>query len=121
MTYPRPIHNDADHKAAMAELARLWNASTDEDVQTLADWGELIDIYESRLLKPARGLDPVAVIQAEMEMNGRTRADLARLVGQNRATEILNRKRPLTLQMIRVLRRDWDIPADLLIGEYELA
>ena len=116
---PKPIHSAADHKAAMIEVERLWSSEDASDVQRLADWGELIDLYEARRIKPARGLDPVAVIRAEMEMNGRTRADLAAVVGQNRATEILNRKRPLTLQMIRALVREWGVPADLLIAEYE--
>jgi len=118
---PRPIHNEDDHRVAIAELARLWNASAPADLTRLADWGELIDLYESRRIKPARGMDPVAVIQAEMEMSGRTRAELALIVGQNRATEILRRKRALTLQMIRGLVREWGIPADLLISEYETA
>jgi antitoxin component HigA of HigAB toxin-antitoxin module len=52
-----------------------------------------------------------------MKMNGRTRADLAALIGQNRATEVLARKRPLTLPIIRAISRTWDIPADLLIAE----
>ncbi|KRB42583.1 hypothetical protein ASE02_21810 [Phenylobacterium sp. Root700] len=116
-----PIHNEAELKAAKAEIARLWNAESDEDVQRLADWAELVDVFEARLIKSARGVDPVAVIQAEMDMNGRSRADLAAVVGQSRATEILNRKRPLTLSMIRAIHRAWDIPADMLIDEYETA
>ena len=118
---PKPIHNAVDHKAAMAELERLWGSEDPSDIQRLADWGELIDLYEARRIKPARGLDPVTIIRAEMEMNGRSRADLAAILGQNRATEILNRKRPLTLQMIRRLVREWGIPADMLILEYETA
>ncbi len=116
---PRPIHSAAEHKAAIVEIERLWNSEEESDIQRLADWGELIDLYEARQIKPARNLDPVAVICAEMEMNGRTRADLAVVIGQNRATEILGRKRPLTLAMIRALVGAWGVPADLLIGAYE--
>lgn len=114
-----PIHSEAELKAAKAEIARLWDAESDEDVQRLADWAELVDVFEARLIKPARSVDPVAVIHAEMEMNGRSRADLAAIVGQSRATEILSRKRPLTLSMIRAIHKAWDIPADMLIDEYE--
>ena len=56
-----------------------------------------------------------------MEMNGRTRSDLADLIGQSRATEVLARKRPLTLPMIRTINQAWEIPADLLIAEYATA
>ena len=118
---PKPIHTASDHNAAMAEVERLWGSRAADDVQRLADWGELIDLYEARQIRPAQGLDPVAIIRAEMEMNGRSRADLAALVGQNRATEILGRKRPLTLPMIRRLVSAWGIPADLLIAAYETA
>lgn len=118
---PKPIHNEADRKAALGEVERLWGSNDAADIERLSDWGELIDLYETQRLAPARGLDPVAVIRAEMEMNGRSRGDLAAIVGQNRATEILNRKRPLTLPMIRGLVRAWGIPAEMLIQEYETA
>lgn len=118
---PRPIHNKDDLRAAMEEMRRLWEAEDARDVQRLADWGTLVDLYESSLIAPPRGLDPVAVIVADMEMNGRTRGDLAAIVGQNRATELMGRKRPLTLPMIRRLHREWGIPAELLIAEYEIA
>ncbi len=116
---PKPIHTPAQYSVAMAEIERLWDAKHTEDAQRLADWGELVDLYEMRLIEPARDLDPVEIIRAEMDMNGRSRGDLAAIVGQNRATEILNRKRPLTLQMIRGLVREWGVPAELLIPEYE--
>ena len=118
---PKPIHTFAEHKVAMGEVGRLWGTQDAADLRRLADWGELIDLFEARQIKPAQSVDPVAVIRAEMEMNGRTRADLAAIVGQSRATEVLNRKRPLTLPMIRKLVHCWSIPADLLIAEYETA
>lgn len=116
-----PIHSDAELTLAKREIERLWDARSEAKVQRLADWAELVDTYETRQIKPAASLDPVAVIRAEMTMNGRTRGDLAILVGQSRATEILNRKRPLTLPMIRALHREWGIPAEMLIGEYAMA
>ncbi len=55
-------------------------------------------------------LNSVAVIEAAMAHEGRRRADLARIVGQSRATEILQRKRPLTLPMIRKIAAAWNVP-----------
>jgi len=121
MMEPRPIHNEAERQTAMAEIARLWDATREADVQRLADWGELVNLYEVRRIAAARNLDPIAVIRAEMEMNGRTRADLAAVVGQNRASELLARTRALTLGQIRALHAQWGIPADLLIAAYETA
>ena len=118
---PRPIHNKDDLRAAMEEMRRLWDAEDARDVRRLADWGTLVDLYEASLIAPPRGLDPVSVIVADMEMNGRTRGDLAAIVGQNRATELMGRKRALTLPMIRRLHREGGIPAELLIAEYEIA
>ena len=57
-----------------------------------------------------------------MEARGFRQKDLAALIGsQPRASEVLNRQRPLTLAMIRVLSAEWILPADLLVREYELA
>ncbi|WP_309606413.1 transcriptional regulator [Phenylobacterium sp.] len=118
---PRPIHNETELGIAKAEVSRLWEPASPEEARCLDDWAVLIDAYEASAIKPAENLDPVSVIAAEMRMNGRSRADLAALLGQSRATEILSRKRPLTLPMIRTLSREWSIPAQLLIAEYATA
>jgi HTH-type transcriptional regulator/antitoxin HigA len=55
-----------------------------------------------------------------MENMGKTQADLGHLITRSRATEVLGRKRRLTLQMIRIISEAWRIPADALIGDYEL-
>ena len=65
---------------------------------------------------------PVAVIEHVMEARGYRQKDLARLLGsQPRASEVLHRRRALTLPMIRALSAEWNVPADLLVQEYELA
>src|SRR3546814_1852241 len=101
----RPIRNDDDHRAAVDEIRALWSAeagSADEDrLDVLAT---LVDEYE-RKRWPVDKLDPVEAIEAAMEAEGRTRADLASLIGQSRATEVLARKRGLTLHMIRKIER----------------
>ncbi len=117
---PRPVHDEAEYRAALEEIRRLWDAEPgSEDERRLADWGLLVDLYERRLTPPG-AVDPVEIIAAEMEMSGRTRSDLAALIGQARATEILSKVRPLTLPMIRAISAAWDIPADLLIPSYEV-
>jgi antitoxin component HigA of HigAB toxin-antitoxin module len=114
---PKIIRDDDEYKFAMAEVGRLWDAEDgSEAAAELEHWGLLVEAYESVQPGP---VDPVSVIRAEMEMNGRTRADLAAIIGENRATEILSRKRALTLPMIRDICAAWRIPADLLIADYE--
>ena len=117
----RPIKNDDDHRAAVEEIRALWNAeagSADEDrLDVLAT---LVDEYE-RKRWPVDKLDPVEAIEAAMEAEGRTRADLASLIGQSRATEVLARKRGLTLHMIRKIERAWHVPASILVREYQLS
>jgi HTH-type transcriptional regulator/antitoxin HigA len=52
---------------------------------------------------------------------GRSQADLAAQIGRNRASEVLNRVRPLRLEMIRAISKEWNIPIDALAAQYELA
>ncbi len=80
----------------------------------------LVEKYEREHF-PMPAPDPVSAIQFEVEQRGITVAELSRIVGsRQRAQDVLQRKRPLTLTQIRSLRRVLDIPADVLIQEYEL-
>lgn len=117
-----PIHNDADHAAASARIDVLWGA----DIGTTA--GEELEIlvtlvadYEARhhpILPP----DPIEAIRFRMDQMGLTRKDLESMVGSRaRVSEVLAGKRPLTLAMIRRLRTGLGVPADVLIGEGDLA
>ena len=66
--------------------------------------------------------DPISAIHHVMEARGLRQKDLAALIGsQSHASEVLRRRRPLSLAMIRVLAREWSLPADVLVREYELA
>jgi HTH-type transcriptional regulator/antitoxin HigA len=80
----------------------------------------LVETYERRRW-PIGPLDPVRAIEAAMEMNGYTRAELAALIGQSRATEILARHRALTLPIIRKIAGAWHVPEKVLVQEYALA
>ncbi|MEZ4265339.1 MAG: helix-turn-helix domain-containing protein [Myxococcota bacterium] len=113
----RPIRNDADHAKALARIDQLWGA---EAGSAAADEFEvlvtLVDVYESahHAIEPP---DAIAAIEFRMDQEGLTRKDLEPLVGSRaRVSEILNRKRPLSLAMVRRLRDGLGISADVLVG-----
>ena len=114
----KPIKTDADHETALREIELQWGAadgSTDGDrLDVLAT---LVEAYEERRW-PIEEMDPVAAIEAAMAHDGHTRADLAQLIGNSRAPEILKRKRSLTLPMIRRIAKEWHVPERLLVREY---
>jgi HTH-type transcriptional regulator/antitoxin HigA len=116
----RPIRTDADHEAALREIEALWGAEEGSEAGERLDvLVTLTEAYESRW--PIAPLDPVQAIEAVMAMNGYTRADLAALIGQPRATEVLARKRALSLSMIRKIASAWRVPERVLVQEYTLA
>lgn len=117
-----PIRNEADHRSALAEIERLWGATHGTpDGDRLDVLMTLVDAYE-REHWPDEDLDPVEAIKARMENSGRTRKDFEAIIGSSgRASEILNRKRSLTLPMIWRLVSDWKMPADVLVRPYALA
>ncbi len=118
MTSPKAIHNASEYEAAMGELRRLERAVPgSEEAALFETWAVLVDAYEASAIKPS-DVDPVDIIKAHMEMTGLTRADFARVVGQSRATEILNRRRTLTLDMIRAIAAAWGIAIELLTPAY---
>ena len=81
----------------------------------------LIEAYE-RERWPIDPRDPVEAIRYCMEQQGRSQSDLAVLLGsRSRASEILSRRRPLTLEMVRKLHLEWRVPAESLLGAYDLA
>ena len=117
----RPIRDQAAHRAALAEIERLWGAAphTPED-DRLDILMTLVDAYE-RLEWPDEDLDPVDAIKARMENAGHTRKEFEAIIGSSgRASEILNRRRHLTLPMIWRLVREWHMPAEILVQPYDL-
>ena len=118
----QPIHTDADHAAALARIDALWGA---RDATAAADELEilvtLVADYEARH-HPILSPDPLDAIRFRMDQLGLTRKDLEPMVGSRaRVSEVLAGKRPLTLAMIRRLRKGLGLPADVLIGGEELA
>ena len=114
----RPIKTRADHKAALIEIERLWNAKPNTPAHEKLDiLATLVEVYERKNIHfPA--LDPIEAILFRMQQLGLSRVDLEPLIGSRaRVSEILNRKRQLTLPMIRALHEKLGIPSDVLIGE----
>ena len=116
-----PIRSDEDHSAALKLIERFWDAPDgSEEADALDVLAILVDDYENTRW-PIGPLDPVETIKAHMAATGRSQADLARLVGsRSRASEVIGRKRALTLGMIRNLESEWHLPATLLIAPYNL-
>lgn len=116
-----PIRNEQDHAAALAKIDQLWDAvpGTPEGDQ-LEILVTLAEAYEARnhpILPP----DPIEAILHHMESQGLSRHELEPYIGsRGRVSEVLNRKRPLSLTMIRNLQRGLGISAELLIRPYDL-
>lgn len=117
----RPIKNHRDHAAALQEIERLWGADEGTPEGDKLDvLATLVEAYEN-IHWPIEPLDPVDTIKAHMEMAGLRQSALAAVLGSKaRASEVLNRKRPLSLDMIVKINREWRIPADILIRPYHI-
>ena len=114
-----PINTKADHKAALAELDSLMDAepgSPEED--RLKVLVLLIEAYEDIHFPIDATVDPIGAIQFRMEQAGLKQRDLIGIIGTSgRVSEVMNRKRDLTLPMIRALNKELGIPLESLIGE----
>ena len=112
----RVIRNDDDLTAAFKEIEALWGSAPGTEAGDKLDaLIALTTAYEDRHYAIPRA-PAVDVLRHFMEQGGRTQADLGRLLGsRSRASEILHGKRSLTLDHIRVLAREWKIPAGALI------
>lgn len=112
----KPIRTESDYEQALAELERLWGArSGTAEGDRLDILATLIEAYEAEnvLLDPP---DPVEAIQFRMEQQRLTRKDLEPLIGtRTRVAEVLNRRRNLSIAMIRRLHERLGIPAEVLI------
>ncbi len=115
----KPIKTKKDYQQALDRLEVIFDAkknSTEGD--ELEILSILIEKYENENF-PVGFPDPIEAIKFRMEQLGFNQADLAKIVGlKSRASEILNRKRKLSLYMIRQLHRSLNIPTDVLIQSY---
>lgn len=113
----RPIKNEEDYKKSIKRLEVLWgskkNTPEGDELDLLAT---LIESYEMKHF-PILPPDPVDAILFRMEQMNMTKSDMAKYLGsQSRVSEILTRKRRLTLKMVKSLYRDLKIPADILLA-----
>ncbi|CAN7504708.1 helix-turn-helix domain-containing protein [Paracoccus sp. TD-10] len=112
----KPIRTEADYDAALAEVERLWGAkSGTPDGDRLDVLATLIEVYEAKNY-PMDPPDPIEAIRFRMEQQGLTRKDLEPMIGpRNRVADVLNRKRGLSIEMIRQLHDHLGISAEVLI------
>lgn len=115
----RPIRNKREHQAALREIEALWDARAGTtDADRLEVLVLLVEAYEQKHF-PIEAPNPIDFLQHVMEARGLTRKDLERYIGSRaRVAEVLNRVRPLTLEMIRRLASGLKLPADVLIRNY---
>lgn len=115
----RPIRTKVDYRRALREVERPWDSEpgtpAGDRVEVLVT---LIEAYEATHF-PIRAPDPIAAIEFMMEQKGLTRRDIEPAIGsRGRVSEILTRKRPLTLPMVRALSALLQIPTDVLVQPY---
>jgi len=112
----KPIRSEADYEAALEEAERLWGArSGTPEGDRLDVLATLIEVYEAKHY-PMDRPDPVEAIRFRMEQLGLTRKDLEPMIGpRNRVADVLNRKRGLSIDMIRQLHENLGISAEVLI------
>jgi len=115
----RPIKTKKDYQLALARLELIFDAKKNsKEGDELEILSILIEKYEDEHF-PIGFPDPIEAIKFRMEQLGYTQTDLAKVVGlKSRASEILNKKRKLTLEMVRLIHDSLNIPTDVLIQSY---
>ncbi len=113
----KPIKTERDYQNALKQIEKLWDAKPNtakgDRLEVLVT---LVEAYEEKHYK-IEPPDAIEAIKFRMEQLGLKQSDLAKyLGGRSRASEILNRKRKLTVDMMRSLRKHLDIPPESLLG-----
>jgi HTH-type transcriptional regulator/antitoxin HigA len=119
----RPIRNEADYEAALEEIERYFAQEPTPgtlEADRFDILAMLIGAYE-REHWPIDPPEPIEAIRCLMKQRNYTQSDLADLLGsRSRASEILNRRRPLTMEMAWKLHCEWGLPAESLIRPYRV-
>jgi HTH-type transcriptional regulator/antitoxin HigA len=115
----RPIKTKKDHKEALKRIDELWDANPKtpegDELDVLAT---LVEAYEFKAFPIAKP-EPIEAIKFRMDQMGLEDKDLTLFIGaRSKVSEVLNRKRPLSLSMIRKLSSGLNISSDSLIQEY---
>ena len=113
----KPIKTEIDYQKAIERIEELWGAKKDtakgDELDLLAT---LVESYEMKLY-PIAPPDPIDAIKFRMEQMGMSKADMVQYLGsQSRVSEVLNRKRGLTLKMIKSLYKELNISAEVLLS-----
>jgi HTH-type transcriptional regulator / antitoxin HigA len=119
----KPLHNEHDYDWAIREVSRYFEV--EPLPEPLMETVSRFCLRSSRSTEDKRFVtlhgDPVNVLHFAIDSMGRSQAELAKLIGRNRASEILNRIRPLTLEIIHTVSKEWNIPIGALTAQYKLA
>lgn len=120
----RPIRTDEDHRMALAAIEACWGAPEGTDESDKLDvLLALVELYEAKRwpIEIDERFDPIDVLQYAIDELGHSQAELAELLGsRSRASEVLSRRRALTVEMIHKIGEGWKIPADLLVRPYKI-
>ena len=120
----RPIRTDADLEWALKEIEPYFDdqpAPGSFEGDRFDVLATLIEAYENKH-HPIEASDPIEILHFAIEDMGRSQAELAELLGsRSRASEILNRKRPLNLEQVRTISAAWKIPVAALVAVYDIA
>lgn len=112
----KAIKTEKDYEKALKRIEKLWGSKfgskNGDELDILVT---LVEKYEMEHY-PIEAPDPIEAIKFRMEQMGMEQKDLALLIGPNRASEVLSGKRPLSLNIIKILRNELNIPADSLLG-----
>ena len=113
----RPIKTEQDYNSAIQRIEELWGSKKDtENGDELDLLVTLVEAYEMKHY-PIAPPDPIDAIKFRMEQMGMSREDMVKYLGsQSRVSEILNRKRKLTLKMVKSLYKGLKIPAEILLA-----
>ena len=117
----KPIKTDSDYKEALKRMEQIFDAKMGSKESDEADiLGLLIDEYENKIF-PIEAPDPIVAIKIRMQELNLKQVDLVEIIGgKSRVSEILNRKRKLTLEMVRNLNQKLTVSPDILISDYQL-
>ncbi len=114
----KPIKTENDYNNAIQRIEILWGANKDspegDELDLLTTLVETYEMHHYPIPPP----DPIDAILFRMEQMGMRKSDLIKYFGaQSRVSEVLNRKRQLTLKMVKSLYKDLKIPADILLND----
>jgi HTH-type transcriptional regulator / antitoxin HigA len=119
---PKILKNEKEHQAALARVDKLMDAEAgSRQEEELELWSLLVEEYEKKTW-PIDPPDPVEAIRFRMDQMGLQQKDLTRFIpAKSKVSEVMNRKRPLSLAMIRALHKNLGIPAEVLVQETKVS